>query len=68
MALLAELSTVRAENATLKAELDQLRGSWVPDGDGAGSGGAPELTDEAVRKRLDRMCSYNAKGTLFCKM
>ena len=64
-ALLQELCTVRAENVNLQAELDQLRASVAPDP--AGNGGATDLSEEAIRKRLDRMCSYNAKGTLVSK-
>lgn len=61
-----ELSNVQAEKADLLAELAQLR--HIERTQPAAPEGAVELSDEAIRKRLDRMCAYNAKGTLVCTL
>ena len=45
-------------------ELQQEPGLADQPGEGAKAAKAEEISEEAIRKRIERMCTHNAKGTL----
>ena len=63
--LVSANQALEAENQSIKLELQNIKAVMEPDEEM--HGGGEQLSDEAARKRLERMCKRNKKGTLACK-
>lgn len=59
-----ENETLRAENVSLNAENSNMKASL--DADPKPEASEAGLTDEALRKRLERVCKRNRQGRLGC--
>lgn len=61
-----ENEKLKQENATLNAELNNYKIGQEVEGNLGGEPPAPEpeISDEALRKRLERICKKNSQGKL----